>query len=389
MFRYFLQLVGAAGVFALVLFTLSPIAESPRLRIDRGMPVEFSPQSSSSPTLSPLDALNPAAVVTSTKPTKPKTTEDSIVPIIESSNSQTEASTNERSVARVENAYPTGPKALESVNTETRTALVNILCETTSGSFNPISGSGTIIDPRGVILTNAHVAQYVLLSTRPELRLSCTIRTGSPARPSYKASILFMPGSWVDKHANDIRASKPMGTGEHDYALLLITQTTDGSPLPAQFPFIPYDARETIGFTGDSVVVAAYPAEFTGGITTQMNLYASSAITQIRELLTFTDRPVDLISVGGVILAQSGSSGGAVVNAWGRLIAVVTTTSDGATTAERDLRAITLSYVDRALYQDSGVGLSTILSSDLKARNVLFMDSKAPGLAQKIIDQLR
>ena len=33
--------------------------------------------------------------------------------------------------------------------------------------FNPISGSGVIVDSRGVVLTNAHVGQFFLLHDYP------------------------------------------------------------------------------------------------------------------------------------------------------------------------------------------------------------------------------
>src|ERR1700733_7735385 len=50
------------------------------------------------------------------------------------------------------------------LNTQTRAALVNIECTTIAGgTFEPISGSGVVIDSDGVILTNAHVAQFFLL----------------------------------------------------------------------------------------------------------------------------------------------------------------------------------------------------------------------------------
>lgn len=326
--------------------------------------------------------------ISSVPPTKPITETSLQTEIPDKPVVSTESSSDIINVERLEKPYSTSPFETEHVNLMTREALVNILCETSAGSFQPISGSGTIIDPRGVILTNAHVAQYLLLSTRPELRISCTIRTGSPARPKYRASILYMPESWVTDHAADIRSARPMGTGENDFALLLITESTNASPLPSSFPYLPYDSRETIGFPGDTVVVAAYPAEFSGGISTQMNLYASSAVTRIRELLTFTDRPVDVLSLGGIILAQSGSSGGAVANTWGKLIGVVTTTSPGATTGERDLRAITLSHIDRALYQEAGVGLATMLTGNLVERNIKFMNTAAPALAQTIINEL-
>jgi hypothetical protein len=244
-----------------------------------------------------------------------------------------------------------------------------------------------MIDPRGVILTNAHVAQYVLLSESPRVDLDCYIRTGSPAKAKWIPQVLYIPAVWVQQHASDIRAEHPTGTGEHDYALLYIKSSADGSPLPTGFSSIPVDSREAIGFLGDQVLAAGYPAEFVGA-SSSFNLYPASSITNIAQLLTFTVKTVDVISVGSVIEAQSGSSGGAVVNAWGHLIGVITTTSEGATTADRDLRAITLSYINRDIATQTGSTLLNYLNGDLAAKTSAFTANEAPQLYNLLIDQI-
>ena len=106
-------------------------------------------------------------------------------------------------------------------------------------------------------------------------------------------------------------------------------------------------------------------------------------------MLTFSQRLVDVISLGSVILAQGGSSGGAVVNGWGRLVGVVVTTSEGTTTASRDLRALTLAHVDRSLRQHTGTGLEDFLSADPAALNAQFQSEQGPALSQLLIDQIR
>src|SRR3989344_7620809 len=88
---------------------------------------------------------------------------------------------------------PPVPPALSLIpqaelNDTVRKSIVNIFCLTkTVGVIEPITGSGVIIDSHGIILTNAHVAQYLLL--RDYLVkdfLNCVIRGGSPATPLYK-----------------------------------------------------------------------------------------------------------------------------------------------------------------------------------------------------------
>ena len=303
-----------------------------------------------------------------------------------------EAATTEQDgfkAARTENPYPFPPKDFTAVNEEARAALVNIFCAARNGSLRPTSASGIIIDPRGVILTNAHVAQYVLLASDPGVDLSCVIRTGSPAVARFVPEVLYIPPVWIEGHAKDIKTSRPLGTGEHDYALLRIKETLLGSPLSSSFPFIPIDAREAIGFVDDQVLVASYPAEFIGGMTAQLGLYPVTSITTIKGLLTFGEEgTVDIVSIGGVIGAQSGSSGGAIVNAWGRLIGLISTTSEGATTDERDLRAVTMSYINSDILAQSGLDLGEILAGDVATEAYAFNTVIAPALRKLLIDQI-
>lgn len=257
----------------------------------------------------------------------------------------------------------------EILNQKVRSALVNILCEATS-PLRSTSGSGVIVDSRGIILTNAHIAQYFLLEGT-SVPVSCTIRSGSPARAAWQAKLIFIPEQWVNKHAKDIVASRATGTGEHDYAFLAITNSVDGSPLPTQFPPIPMNFEEAGSVTGDPVLVAGYPAEFVGGNAARNALHASTVFSNIKQLLTFTEGIVDVISVGGTALAQSGSSGGGFVDFFGNLAGLIVTTSVGDTTGTRDLHAITPAHINRSMREHTGTsaqyfldsGITTLLSS--------------------------
>ena len=290
---------------------------------------------------------------------------------------------------RIQDPYNFPPESSDVINASARGALVNILCMPRGGgSLQPISGSGVIIDSRGIILTNAHVAQYMLLSEDPAIDLSCQIRTGNPARAQWTADVLYMPSVWVNSHVAEINASRPTGTGEHDYALLRITGSVSGAPLPTVFPSLPFDSREAIGFLGDQVLGASYPAEFIGGFAAENDLYPVTSVSPIDQLLTFGINTVDAISIGGVVEAQSGSSGGAVVNAWGRLIGIISTTSDAPTTAARDLHAITLSYISHDLLTQSGSDLPTFLAGDLAAKEADFNSNTLPGLTAQYIKAL-
>ncbi len=270
----------------------------------------------------------------------------------------------------------------EQLNSQTRPSLVNILCTTKAGgSFAPISGSGVIIDTRGVILTNAHVAQFFLLrdySTPGNIQ--CVVRTGSPATPTYTAELLYLPPAWVNANASQITSQQAMGTGENDFAFLRITGTVSSNiALPSTFPSLAMSTAAPAA--GTQVLLAAYPAGFLDGATIQMNLYASSALSAVQELYTFNDPTnVDLIALGGSVVAQSGSSGGAVVSASsGKLVGLIATESEGTTTSSRILNAITLAHINRSLVATGFGGISGLLSANLQQQSIDFAAETAPG----------
>lgn len=287
---------------------------------------------------------------------------------------------------------------LEELNAKTRQAIVNILCTTKwSGSFSPITGSGIIIDPKGVILTNAHVAQYYLLKDYLiNDFLDCVIRTGSPASPAYKADLIFISPSWVKNNYKNITSSDPQGTGENDMALLFIKNSVDFSKtLPASFPFVAPDYDEESVSVKTPVLLAGYPAGFLGGIAIQKDLWLVSALASILEIFTYNKEPsynIDVFSIGGSVVAQKGSSGGAVVSQKsGKLLGIIVTSTDASDTSGRDLRAISIAHISRTLGVELGFNLSDFLSaskSEITAVSQSFQEVVAPSLTKILTDEL-
>jgi hypothetical protein len=236
---------------------------------------------------------------------------------------------------------------------------VNIICyvEQKSG-LRSISGSGVLIDERGIIITNAHVAQFLLLADRG---VSCTIRLGAPAIDRYRAALIYIPVSWLLSNANVLTESAPSGTGEHDYAFLAVTVSANGATtLPRAFPFVPLAAQPPRA--GAPVAVASYGAQYLALSQIQSALFPTVVLDSVRELLTFGVDSPDVISLGGSAAAQEGSSGGGVVDGRGQLIGVLTTSTMSADTSARILHAITASYIRADYEHETGESLDTLLS---------------------------
>jgi hypothetical protein len=282
-------------------------------------------------------------------------------------------------------------KSLNQINNEVTGAVMNILCSSNgTGVLQSTTGSGVFIDPRGVIITNAHIAQYLLLKDYPvEGAIGCIGRIGSPAKAHYTLELLHISREWVEEHANEIMIAEPKGTGEHDFALLLVTGRTDrNASLPESFPYIVPNTSDAGFVVGEEMLVRSYPAGLLGGISIQKDLHAVSTIVEIMKLFTFTSVNLDLISIGGSIAAQGGSSGGAVIDKNSHLKGIIVTSSREDTTGERDLRAFTLSHVARDLKEYENTTLGTLLSGDISAKAENFGLNKAPALTKLLTNVL-
>jgi hypothetical protein len=253
---------------------------------------------------------------------------------------------------------PSESASLDASAVTLRAALVNIICYAPAGSgLRSISGSGVIVDPKGIILTNAHIAQNFLLADR---NVSCTIRAGSPAIDTYKASLIYISPAWIQANANILTQTNPSGTGEYDFAFLAITKSATSAALPSSFPFIPLATAPPP--TGTPVVIASYGAQFLESNQIQSFLFPTIVFGSVKDVFTFAATTIDVLTLGGSAAAQEGSSGGGVADGNGKLVGTITTSTTNGPTDTRKLDAITASYIRAEYANETGRALDLLLT---------------------------
>lgn len=269
-------------------------------------------------------------------------------------------------------------------------ALVNIYCVyTRDGQRRATTGSGFFIDSDGIILTNAHVAQFLLLEGIYGTT-DCIIRTGNPATPSYEVSLLYISPAWIMKHAALITESAPKGTGERDYAYLYVIDGLNKQPIPRHFKALRV-RTDSIPATARGLRVAAlgYPAEtrFAAG-DASAELVPAEAPTSITELMTFDTNTADIFSIAGSAVGEQGASGGPIIDGDGRAIGLISTRGDDEQFGRGSLRALTLSYIARTYEEETGVSFAQGLGGDLPYRARLFKETLTPILQLMLKQEL-
>ncbi len=254
---------------------------------------------------------------------------------------------------------PTQPTIVDADIADVRKAIVNILCTSKKTGLKSISGSGFIIDSRGLILTAAHVGQFFLLD---DVDMSCVIRMGDPAHTLYKAKPVYVSQGWIGSNSHAIVESMATGNGKNDYAILAITASATAASLPASFPHL--SLGSVVPSTGDDIIIGTYGAEFLTSDQIRNALSPTLVESTIKKTYTLQSTPVDLISLGASDAAQSGSSGGVVVDD-GKVAGVVTTSSLGADRSTRDLRAITIGHIRKSFEKETGGSLDLELQASI------------------------
>ena len=260
---------------------------------------------------------------------------------------------------------------------------MNIICYVPAGSgLHSISGSGVFVDSKGIILTNAHIAQYFLLLGR---KVSCTVRAGSPAIDRYEAALIYIPTAWLEENAEVLTQENPIGTGERDFAFLAVTRSATNEALSGSFPAIPL--ATTPPGTGTPVVIATYGAQFLESSQVQSFLFPTIVFGSVKDVFTFAVNTIDVLALGGSAAAQEGSSGGGVAGASGELVGTITTSTVEGTTDTRSLDAITASYIRAAYANETGEALDLLLAKPTAAAVADFAP-KLPALEALITAQL-
>lgn len=279
----------------------------------------------------------------------------------------------------------------KKVHASVEESIVNVFCTMrTKNSVRATSGSGVFISDTGVILTNAHIAQFLLLAEPSRgITTKCTIRAGNPAVATYYADLLYIPPLWVNENAAQLHAEQPSGTGERDYALLYVTEAVKGS-LPSSFPALPPNVTPLGKKAKNQVVRAAgFPAEIIKTEGLKATLRATVATTTITELFTYTKDKVDLVGIAPSAVGEQGSSGGPIVSLNREVIGLIATRGNEATDGAKSLRAITLPYIDRTIREETNVGLLDTISGNLRERARIFHETMTPLLSTIVIDELR
>lgn len=280
---------------------------------------------------------------------------------------------------------PVVPSVDEKLSDEAllKGAVVNIIC-LPGGGIHGFSGSGIIIDPRGIILTVAHVGQGFLLRDYPTKGAgSCYIRTGSPAQNAYAADLIFISSAWIEENPATFLATKPSGTGENDFAFLAITRSITSKALPARFTYIPLAPSGTRIEVDDEVGTGSYAAEFLTNSQIRSSLYPTIKFAKVDDVYTFGRNTTDIFSVAAGSAAQEGSSGGAVINDDNRLIGLISTRTSKPDLALRSLQAITMDHIRRSFRGDMGADLDAYLKGDLPTLITKFQ-AKASTLLEEL-----
>jgi len=258
---------------------------------------------------------------------------------------------------------------------------VNIIC-LPGGGLRGSSGSGVVIDSRGIILTVAHVAQNFLLRDYPTKGAgTCYIRTGSPATNAYAADLIFISSAWLGENKATFLQSKPVGTGENDFAFIAITRSITTKALPTRFTAIPLSPTGTDIEEDDEVGTGSYAAEFLTSSQIRSSLYPTIKFAKVEDVYTFGRNTTDIFSVAAGSAAQEGSSGGGVMNSEDRLIGLISTRTSKPDLALRSLQAITMDHIRRSFRADMGSDLDSYLKGDISTLITNFKPTAAELLA--------
>jgi hypothetical protein len=289
----------------------------------------------------------------------------------------------ENPAPKPESETESDPEPVNSFNI--KDVVVSVVCVNVKGNSIEVSnGSGIIISPSGLVITNAHVALPILLHGSDKTNHECTLRQEGIITPGYAIELVYIPPQWVEENWRLINASSARGTGEKDYALLHITQSITGNSV-GPFDYSDINTSDKAAKVDDRVVAIGYPGQRSSvfDINSLSELKIAPAV--INDVFTFNRTTIDIFSTTPNIVAQKGSSGGGVFED-DKLIGLIVTTNPVAGSNLNSLNALTISYINKDIKEDYGTSINQLLNRNLESESEKFLNRYGNSL-QRLVEQ--
>lgn len=222
-------------------------------------------------------------------------------------------------------------------------SVVNFFCQR---SGHTIIATGIIIDPRGYVLTNAHISDDAGEPT-------CLLRRGSPAENYALAKRVFTAPGFSPTVLEPDNLRK-------DVAIWKITGLV-GTSMPASFPAITIDPNVTVTI-GSPLSTFSYPAELLGSQAILRALYLTFSETHV------TAKDSYFIESAQGLGSQKGSSGGVLIDPYtGKFAGLIFAVSDEDATSvsSRKLLSLTPFAIDQVVKNATGKNWNDYLSTVL------------------------
>jgi Trypsin-like peptidase domain len=261
-------------------------------------------------------------------------------------NTKTDTQNNTLSNSLNQTSAPT----ITMKETRAEDALINIFC-------SQITGSGVLIHRDGTVLTNAHVAQFPLLS-ESNPNVVCLARFGNPASGSIGMKVSFISPEWIKEYGKHINTEGAPQTGSSDFALLKLNLSSLNKTQKDQLS--PITVQKTLPNQGDSIYSLSYPADILGTRGVNSSLPQQKELLSVNRIYSVGVTPTDVIETTASTAGQRGSSGGAILNEQGQLIGTITTIVNSNTPSKKLIRAMTIGHTDFELTKFSNINLDQV-----------------------------
>jgi hypothetical protein len=222
--------------------------------------------------------------------------------------------------------------------------VVNFLCRTKNGEI--AVATGVFIDPRGFLITNAHVAE--------DSTGRCLIRKGSPAQNYVWAEMIFFPTDYTASATSN-------ATLRRDISIWKVVESATKDSLPSTFPSYELDASLQVQ-DGTKLETFSYPAELLSYSVIINSLYMVFSETDVEAHDSFFIQSVE--GVG----SQKGSSGGVLIDPYtGKLAGVIFAVSSGESKAiiDRKTYSLTPYAINETVRLQTGKNIPEYLSTPL------------------------